>query len=343
MARIKVAVIGLGMAVTPHARSLQDLAEEAEVVAACSPTEARRKSFAQRFPFPVTGDLDAAIAGPGVDAVLVLTPANTHRDIVLRAAAAGKHVLLEKPLEITTARALELVEACERAGVRLGTVLQHRFRPAGLRLRALMEEGRLGAIVGASCHVPWWRPQSYYDEPGRGTRWRDGGGVLITQAIHPLDLFQSLAGRVDEVQAYAQTSPVHRTEVEDMVAAAIRFENGALGTIDATTAAAPGFSERMTFIGEQGTATLAGTELSVHFADGEAEHLRADESAGGSGADPMDFPHDYHRSVIADFLAAIREGRDPAISGREALKVHRLIDALLESAERHGPVKVVRD
>jgi UDP-N-acetyl-2-amino-2-deoxyglucuronate dehydrogenase len=185
-----------------------------------------------------------------------------------------------------------------------------------------------------------WRPQSYYDQPGRGTKARDGGGVLLTQAIHTLDLMLSLAGPVAEVCGYATTTSVHRMETEDMVCAGARFANGAFGTIDATTAAYPGFPERIELVGEKATAVITGTELKVFHHDGRVTEMEADESAGGTGADPMAFPHDYHRSLLADFLDALDAGREPKISGREALGVHRLIDALLETARTGRPAKV---
>jgi UDP-N-acetyl-2-amino-2-deoxyglucuronate dehydrogenase len=147
MARRRLAIIGLGMAVTPHARSLLDLQGRVEVVAAYSPSEARRADFAARFPFPTAGSLDAVLADPSIDIVAILTPPNTHLDLVRRAAAAGKHIILEKPLEITTERADELVRTCRHAGIKLGVVLQHRFRPAALRLRRLLRSGALGALV----------------------------------------------------------------------------------------------------------------------------------------------------------------------------------------------------
>ncbi len=343
MPRTKVAIVGLGMAVQPHARSLLDLEERVEVAHAFSPSESRRRAFAATYPFPLAESFEAILEDPTVQAVILLTPPNTHLDLARRVAAAGKHVLLEKPLEITSARAVELVGACRAAGVRLGVVLQHRYRPSTVKLMEILASGRLGAIAGASGIVRLWRPQSYYDEPGRGTKARDGGGVLLTQAIHTLDLFVTLAGQPVEVSAYARTSPLHRMETEDMVAAAVRFECGALGTIDATTAAFPGFPERIELICEHGSAMVAGTELSVHYHDGTTESLASDQTAGGTGADPMDFPHDYHRSLIADFLDAIEADRDPPITGEEALKVHRLIDALLESAEAGRPVPVVQD
>jgi UDP-N-acetyl-2-amino-2-deoxyglucuronate dehydrogenase len=339
----RIGIVGLGMAVTPHARGLLDLADEVEVAYAFSRSAERRKSFGERFPFPLTDRIEAILDDRSVDAVLVLTPANTHLEIACRCAAAGKHVLLEKPVETTTARAEELVAACRAARVKLGIVLQHRFRPAAMRLAEILRQGELGRIVGCSTVIRLWRPQSYYDEPGRGSLARDGGGVLMSQGIHTLDLMQSLAGPVEEVSGYVTTTTVHRMETEDLVCAAARFSSGALGTIDATTAAYPGFPERIEIIGERGTAVLAGTSLSVKLQDGGGLEIAPDRSAGGAGADPMAFPHDYHRAVTADFVDAIRSGGEPTITGEEALKVHRLIDALVEAGRTGRPVRVAID
>ena len=341
MPRHRLAIIGLGMAVTPHAKSLVDLAARAEVAAAYSPSAERRAAFAARFPFPPVDRLEAILDDRSIEAVMLLTPPNTHLELVRRCAGAGKHILLEKPLEISTSRAAELVAAARQARVTLGVVLQHRFRPAGERLAAMLRAGELGALVGCSTVVRLWRPQvGYYDQPGRGTRARDGGGVLVTQAIHTLDLMLSLAGPIVEVVGYATTTPVHRMETEDLVCAAARYANGAHGTIDATTAAYPGFLERIELIGERGTASLAGTALRVAFHDGRVVEEASEAGQGGTGADPMAFPHDWHRSVLGDFLDALDEGRDPRVSGEEALKVHRLCDALLEAGATGRAVRV---
>jgi predicted dehydrogenase len=340
MAVRRVAIIGLGMAVTPHAQSLLDLKERVEVVHAFAPSEARRAAFAERFPFPLADSIDAVFADDRVEAVFILTPPNTHLDLVRRAVQGGKHVLLEKPLEVTTRRSLELVETCRAAGRKLAIMLQHRFRPAGMRLRELIAAGELGRLIGASAGVRLWRPQGYYDQPGRGAKARDGGGVLLTQGIHTLDLLISVAGQAREVSSYATTTPVHRMETEDLVTAAVKFQNGALGTIEATTAAYPGSPERIEIIGESATATVLGTALSILWQDGRREDLRPDDSSGGTGADPMAFPPDYHRALIADFLDAIDDDREPAVNGEAALQVHLLIDALLESSAIGKPVSI---
>jgi UDP-N-acetyl-2-amino-2-deoxyglucuronate dehydrogenase len=330
----RIALIGLGMAVTPHARSLLDLRDRVQVVHAFSRSEQRRDAFAERFDFPLTGDLERIAADASVEMVMILTPPNTHLELVRRFATAGKHILLEKPLETTIARAEELVGAADAAGVRLGVVFQHRFRIASEHLRELMEDGGLGELAAVNVQCPWWRPQSYYDEPGRGTLERDGGGVLITQAIHTLDLMLSLTGPVAEVAAICGTSRLHRMECEDFAGAGLRFVNGALGALMATTAEYPGWPERIELVGTKGTAVLAAGVVSVRSLDGREERVGQEQGTGG-GADPMAFPHDAHLGVLTDFLDAIEQDRPPRVSGREALAVHRLIDAVLRSsAER---------
>ena len=324
----RVALVGLGMAVTPHARSLLDLKHRVQVAYAYSPSQERRRSFAERFAFPQCSQLDTILQDRTVDAVLLLTPPNTHLELVSRCTAAGKHVLLEKPLEISTARAEQLVQACRN--MKLGVVLQHRFRPAAEKLRQRLPD--LGQIVSASAAIPNWRPQSYYDQPGRGTRARDGGGVLLTQGIHTLDLFLSYTGEAAEVKSFFATTPVHRMETEDLAVAAVRFKSGARGVVHATTSAYPGFAERIELTGTKGTALLEGTSLQMKFQDGTSFEMKTESGGGGTGADPMAFPHDWHRGVLEDFLDAIEKNREPRVSGTEALKVHRFIDRILQSA-----------
>jgi UDP-N-acetyl-2-amino-2-deoxyglucuronate dehydrogenase len=333
MAKTRLGIIGLGMAAAPHAKSLLDLADRVEVAAAFSPGTERRHAFAQAYGFPICGDAEAIFVDPSVDAVMLLTPPNTHLELVRRASRAGKHILLEKPVETTLERAEQLVATAEAAGVKLGIVLQHRFRPISIALAKVMEEGRLGTMVSASARLHNWRPQSYYDQPGRGTKARDGGGVLLTQAIHTLDLMISLAGLPVETVGYATTSAVHRMETEDIAMGAIRFANGAIGSISATTCAYPGFPDAVDIIGSKGMARLDGARLSVRFHDGAELSLDDGAAGGGAGADPMAFSHQHHRAVLTDFLDAIGKDDQPKVTGREALKAHRLIEAILRSSQ----------
>jgi UDP-N-acetyl-2-amino-2-deoxyglucuronate dehydrogenase len=340
--RLRVAIVGLGMAVRPHARSLVDLRDRVEVAWAFSRSEERRSTFAAEFPFPATGDLNRILDDRSVQAIMLLTPPNTHLELVEAFAGAGKHILLEKPLERSSERALRLVEAAEAAGVTLGIVLQHRFRAASEHLRQQIAGGALGDLAAAHVLSPWWRPQSYYDQPGRGTLERDGGGVLITQGIHTFDLMLSLTGPVAEVAAIAGTTALHRMETEDFVGAGLRFANGAPGALMATTAAWPGMPERIELFGTEASAVLAAGVVTTHYHDGRIERVGEEQSTGG-GADPMDFPHDAHRALIMDFLDAIAQGRAPRVSGREALKVHRFIDALLQASAEGRAVVVATD
>jgi len=325
---IGVAVIGLGNALEPHAKSLLDIKDRARVVWAAARSEARTQFAADRYNFPVTTDITQAIHDPAVDAVMLLAPPNVHLPIAEAAFTAGKHVLCEKPLELTVARGEQLIAAGRHANRRLGIMLQMRFRPGSQRLKHILDAGELGTIQAASMAVPWWRSQAYYDEPGRGTRERDGGGLLITQAIHTLDLFRWLVGVSRIEAAQVATTEVHRMETEDYAAALVRLGNGAPGTIMGTVAAYPGSAEWIQVIGLRGTAWLTGGNLRVAWLDGREEIL-TDDGGSGSGANLMGFSHEPHKAVLADFLDAIETGRDPAIPGEEALATQVVIEDIL--------------
>jgi UDP-N-acetyl-2-amino-2-deoxyglucuronate dehydrogenase len=332
------------MAVKPHAQSYQDLADRVEVACAFSPSKKRRDEFAAQYGFPVCDNIETKFSDPTIDFVTILTPPNTHLELTQRCSAVGKHVLLEKPLEISTERSRALVANCRDAGVKLGIMLQHRFRPGGIRLAEVMESGKIGNMIGAAVRVQNWRPQSYYDQPGRGEKNRDGGGVLLTQGIHTLDLFLHLAGMPEQVMGYAGTTPVHQMETEDIAGAVLRYSNGAIATVTATTAAYPGFPETITLYCENGTAEINGTDLSIQYSDGSQELVGSgDDDAAGAGADPMDFANSHHKAVIEDFLETLDKNRDPSISGESALNTHRLIDAILSSSQSGRSVSLSED
>lgn len=337
-AKRRVAVVGLGMALGPHLKSLAELPDRVELAACFAPSAARREAFAAVHPYRLAASLDEILADRSIEIVVVLTPPTTHLEVVERCAAAGKHVLLEKPVEVTAARARAAVEAMERANRKLAIMLQHRFRGVSLRLRALLQSGELGTLVSGSASIRWWRPPEYFAQ-SRGMKARDGGGVLLTQAIHTLDLFQSLAGPIVRVSAFASTSPLRKIDTEDIVGAGIEFANGAIGTIDATSVAYPGFPERIDLACANGTAILAAESLDIFHKDGRHVSEAGAPSLSG-GADPMNFSHEAHKALIVDFLDAIDQDREPRISGREALKVHILIEALLRSAAERRAVEV---
>jgi len=337
--KLGLGVVGVGMVARTHAMALRDISAQIEVRGVFARNRERRESFAAEFGFPAADSLEALLADPAIEALLVLTPPDSRAEIVSAAARAGKHVLLEKPIERTTEAARAIVEDAEAAGITLAVTLQTRFRAASIALKRLVVEKTLGEIAAVQVSVPWWRPQSYYDEPGRGTLSRDGGGVLITQAIHTLDLVLWAVGRIAEVQANAGTSRLHRMEGEDFVAGGLRFENGVPGSLLATTANFPGAPEEIVVGFERGSARLSAGVLTVTRHDGLTEQV-GEESGSGGGANPMAFSHEWHRALIADFAKAVQEGRPPAITGREALEVHRLIDALMLSSKERRAVRL---
>ncbi len=319
------------MASKPHMLSLQDLSDRVTVTGVHSRQRENLTRFCEAWDVPAAQSFDALLSADGLDGVLILTPPNAREVFVKKAAAAGKHILLEKPIERTTTAAQHIVTLCEAAGVTMGVVFQHRFRAGAVALRKLIDEGTLGRLASTYLVVPWWRPQSYYDEPGRGSYERDGGGVMISQAIHSMDLMLSFAGPVDSVQAMAGKSGLQQFEAEDFVGAGMRFANGANGALIATVTRYPGEQEYLTLNFENASAKIAGSTLTLDWRDGRTETI-GEETKTGGGADPMDFPHEWHRAMIEEFVSAVQERRQPVSNGQTALEVHRLIDAITKSS-----------
>ncbi|MEM9429768.1 MAG: Gfo/Idh/MocA family oxidoreductase [Pseudomonadota bacterium] len=324
------ALIGTGMVADMHVSAVAEAAG-VRLKGAFSRGLERCSAFAERHRLHRYESVEAIAEDAEVDFILLATPPDARAAYVERMIAVRKPILMEKPVERDTARARALVHAAEAADLPLGVLLQHRMRPAAQALSARIQAGALGRIATVEVRVPWWRPQSYYDAPGRGTYARDGGGVLITQAIHTIDLMLQFCGPVRDVQAMVATSDLHRLQAEDFAAAALRFESGATGALMASTTHYPGGREAITLNGTEGSATLTANHLTVHSQSGEVEDLGAAAGTGG-GADPMAFSADWHRAVIEDFAAALRDRRPPLITGRSALAAQALIDAILASA-----------
>jgi predicted dehydrogenase len=339
VSRHRVGIVGLGMALRPHLTSLEELNARVEIAACFSPSELTRTKFSAVHKHPVVDSLDRILGDPAIDVVFILTPPMSHLDLVERCAAAGKHVLLEKPIDVTATRGRTAVGAMAKADRKFAIMLQHRFREASVKLHNFVKSGELGALISGSASIRWWRTPEYFVQPGRGMKARDGGGVLLTQAIHSLDLFQSLTGPVAKVTAFAKTSPLRKIDTEDIVGAGVEFANAAVGTIDATSVAFPGFPERIELACERATAVLNAETLDIYFKDGR--HVRHEGAASKSGgADPMAFPNDAHKALIVDFLDAIDGNREPVVSGAESLKVMALIEALLRSAHEGRAVTI---
>lgn len=338
---VRLAIIGLGMATKPHLEALAQLKGRVDVSGVFNRSRSKAIAVQEKFGFEMFDSLEAIAADARTDGVILATPPNQRAEIVAQMAAAGKHLLMEKPIERTLSAAKDIVALCEAHEITLGIVFQHRFRKAARRLRTLVDSGELGDLALVRAEIPWWRDQAYYDVAGRGSLERDGGGVLISQAIHVLDLMLSLTGPARSVQALTATTRLHKMETEDFATAGIRFENGAVGSVVATTATYPGDEEQLVLDGTKATAVLKGGQLSVTWRDGRTESV-GEVSGTGGGEDPMAFPCDWHRDLIEQFAYAIGENTPVAVPGREGLRVHALIDAIVRSGQSGAQVYVDR-
>lgn len=331
---LNIAIIGTGMVADTHLRAIGDLKQKLNLVGVLGRNPEKTKSFinkATQFlgaPVKQYTDIDHLAGDETLDFVIVLTPPNARIEITQKLAQNGISMLMEKPIERDVKAAIQIVEICEKNNVKLGIVFQHRAREGSQKLADLINEGKLGDLYIVDVSVPLWRDQSYYDELGRGTYERDGGGVLMTQAIHSLDLMLSLAGDVSSVKAMACTSKFHKMESEDYVTAGFEFANGAIGSLFATTASYPGDPEALTLHFEKAVAKLQAGILSLNWFDGKSESFGTN-GVNSRSADPMAFKHNWHRGIIEDFANSLMNDKEPIASGRQALKVHQLIEAIL--------------
>ncbi|WP_375229708.1 Gfo/Idh/MocA family protein [Roseobacter sp. S98] len=341
---MKAILIGLGMVADTHLLAVRDAQPAVTLSGAMGRDGDRTRAFAAKAsealgytvpPLADTGDP----AFTEADFVILTTPPDARLALVRALAAAGKPILMEKPVERTLANARKIVELCEQSNIPLGIVLQHRARAASLQLRESLNKGALGDVATVDIRVPWWRDQVYYDVPGRGTYARDGGGVMINQAIHTLDLALWLLGPVRSLQAQMHKTPLHQLEAEDWASALLTFESGAVGSLAATTAAWPGTSESITIQGTKARAHLEAGVLVIDSLDGQTTHY-GETSATGGGADPMAFTHAWHQSVLEDFATTLRTGGEPLATGRSALPAQAVI-ATMEEAARTGRITEV--
>lgn len=340
------AIVGTGMIAGYHAQAIRQAAG-ARLVGVVSRSAEKGQAFAARYEVPVvTATVEAMVARADVHVIDVTTPSGAHLEPALASIRAGKHVIVEKPLEITPARADQILQAAELHGVRVGAIFQGRFGAGARRVKAAIDAGRFGRLVLASCAVKWHRAPDYYLTPWKG-RWDlDGGGALMNQAIHGLDLLQWFAGLPSEVSGRI-TRRVHLgIEADDTAVATVRFPGGALGSIEATTATWPGWSQRIELCGEQGAVCLEGDHLARwDFAHAlpEDEGVRAaprDPTLGSGAGAAGGISIAGHLSQIRDFVDAVREGRAPAIDGAEGRKAVALVHAIYESAKRGVAVAV---
>ena len=339
--RRRIGVIGLGMASAPHAQSLIDLADRVEVAGCFSPSAERRAAFAARHGLPVVDRLETLLEDPTLSAVLLLTPPDSHAGLVARCAAADKHVLLEKPLDATPEGARAAVSAMEASGLTLGVVLQHRFRASVERLAALMRDGTLGRPLTAAVSVRWWRDAAYYAQPGRGMKARDGGGVLLTQAIHTLDAARYLSGQ-DPVSVYCEEfNPAWSWYRGDASATALFTMTGGLRYSYRGSWCAEGrhtgWDAAWRAVGPNGTATWDGEGAPI--ADVVRERGGFHSTFENRVAAVEEIPAGIAGS-LREFLDALDTGATPMGECHDNIKSLAMVLAAIESSRTGGRVPV---
>jgi predicted dehydrogenase len=337
---IGFAIVGCGMIARFHARALQDI-PQARLVALVSRNVENAKNMAESVggSCDTYQDLKSALARKDIHVVIITTPSGAHLEPAVAAAEAGKHVVVEKPMEITLDRCDAIITACERNNVQLCTIFPSRFGDANQVLKKSVESGRFGRLTLGETTCKWWRPQSYYDEGGwKGTKALDGGGALMNQAIHNVDLLLWLMGPVTHIAGFTAMLAHLRIEVEDTAVACLRFANGALGVIQATTSVYPGLPKTIAIHGDKGSAVIEQDDVLRWELTPETEEDRRikdrfahKSGASGGSSNPAAISHVGHARQLADFVKAIETGGKPMVDGREGRKAVEVILGIYES------------
>jgi len=330
-------IVGTGVIGAIHADAIA-MVPDARLAAVTDVAVSAAAAFAAAHHCAAEPDLDALLARPDVDVVSVCVPSGLHAEVGIRAARAGKHLAVEKPIDVTLDAADRLIEAARAAGVALTVISQHRFDPGLIEAKTLIDEGALGRLVLGEASTKWYRTQAYYDSAAwRGTHAMDGGS-LMNQGIHYVDLLRWCMGPVREVTALCATQ-THQIEVEDTSLAALRFTSGALGTIVASTSVFPGFAQRLEITGTGGTVTIEdGAIVRRAFGSGADEPGGPSGGAAAAGSNPAAVDVASHAAQLADLLTAIGARRDPAVTGEDGRAALEIVRAVYESARDGRPV-----
>ena len=328
---MNVGLIGTGAIAHKHADSYREIGYR--VVTVSNRGVDKGREFARKYGAEFVADYQKVCARADVDYIDVCTFPDSHLDLVKACAANKKHVLVQKPIALTLADARAMIDIAQAGGVQLGVVSQHRFDDASIFLKKAIDGGRLGKILQADGYVKWHRPQSYYDRPGKGTWAVEGGGALINQGIHTVDVLQYLAGPVGEVCAQWQLAAAHTMESEDIVNALVRYKSGATGVIQAATAIHPGYPERMEFHGTKGSATITGDRLTAWDVEGDAGvDAPLATSVDSGAADPMAISLEPIKRQFLDFGNAVKNGTKPLLDGEEGYRALQIVLGVYESA-----------
>ena len=346
MSKVGFGIIGCGNIGPVHAEALSQC-KKARLVAVSDVVEKSAQALAEKYGVTPYTDYRKLLENPAVEAVCLCVPSGMRADIGSVCAQAGKHILSEKPLEVNTKRIDVLINATNKAGVKLGCVFQSRFSEGAQHIHEALKAGRFGKLVMGDAYIKWFRSDEYYKSGAwRGTRKLDGGGVLMNQGVHQIDLLLWFMGPVKRVQARTALIGHEGLEVEDLACAMLEFESGALGVIEGSTATWPGHPARVEVHGLKGGAILEDGRLSFWQFQKDLkkdekirEAMRETSALGSGAADPLkDLKCEGHRRQIEDFADAIRKNCDPTVTAASARMSVALIEAIYKSAKTGRPV-----
>jgi len=341
MKQTRFAIVGAGNIGGIHAQAIEAI-PEAKLITVCDKNEEIGKKLAQKYGTEWVESIQDAVNRTDVDIVCICTPSGYHADVAEIAAAAGKHILAEKPLDITLERVDRIIHVAKKHGVTLGGVFPSRFKVGAQKTKEAIEKGRLGRIVLVQGSIKWFRQQSYYGVSWRGTWELDGGGALMNQSIHTIDLVQWFGGPVKRISGKVATLR-HSIQTEDTGAALLEFENGALGVIQGATSCWPGDPARVEIHGDAGTIVLEEGRIIVWklkdaAPDEESTMLNLDVGGGSGSQDPMGIGFELHRRQIVDMIDAVNNRRPPAVTGEEGRKAVEIILAIYRSSQSNSPI-----
>ncbi len=340
--KLKIGIIGIGTIADVHAQAIKT-SVNMELLSAYSRNQEKAIHFSKKYNIQCFTDWNKFINDPELDAVSICTPNGIHLDYGEKAAVAKKHVIVEKPIEVTLERAHKLINVCKKNDVKLAIIYQSRFMDNMQELKELIDNNGLGKLFMGDAYIKWYRTQAYYDSGAwRGTLELDGGGVLINQAIHTVDLLQWLMGDVDTI--YGQTGTfTHNLECEDNAVSTIRYKNGAIGVIQASTSVQPSQSRKIEIHGEKGSVLINGDEVKISLAKESSakEDSIKKEASGVGSSSPLDgFSFEPHKRQFEAIAEAIQNNKIPPVSGEESLKSLAIVLAIYESAKTNTKIRM---
>ena len=341
MNKLKIGIIGCGVIANIHAEAIRE-SSNAELHSVFSRNEENTKRCGEKHNVKWFTDWDKFISDTDLDIVSICSPSGNHLDYGEKAAAAGKHVIVEKPIEVTLERANRLIEKCKSNNVKLAVIYQSRFIPDIIKVKESIDNNEIGNIFMGDAQIKWYRDQNYYDSGvWRGTFKLDGGGVLINQGIHTIDLLQWFMGDVDTITGHIGTFTHENIEGEDSAVAVLKFKSGAIAVIEGSTSIQPAQPRKIELHGKNGSIEIIDNDVKITIAGNEEESSLENETKTTGGDSPLaGFSNEPHQKQFEAIVDAINSDLEPPVSGSDSLKSLAIVLAIYESSKSGSPIKL---